>query len=318
MSSLRVGSLLSLFIFCPLLSAHEFNPAHLVIDETAENTYQINWMYPVKNIGPRAEIIFPDTCSSKAQSPYQQGKYLVEKIDLLCGESLKGQIIEVTNLSVLTDALVTITHLNNDVFEGLMNLKESKLLVPIKQQSFPSSYFTLGVDHLISGIDHILFILGLLFLVTGIVNMIKTITAFTIAHSITLGLSVLDLISLPRATVEAVIALTIVFLALEISENKQYKSAPWLIAFAFGLLHGLGFANALTGIGIANEQLLLSLLFFNLGIEAGQLLMIPIFGAFIWLAYKFNIYKQSATCVSYILGAMGFFWFINRTIGIIY
>jgi len=318
MSSLRVGSLLSLFIFCPLLNAHEFNPAHLVIDETAENTYQINWMYPVKNIGPRAEIIFPDTCSSKAQSPYQQGKYLVEKIDLLCGESLKGQIIEVTNLSVLTDALVTITHLNNDVFEGLMNLKESKLLVPIKQQSFPSSYFTLGVDHLISGIDHILFILGLLFLVTGIVNMIKTITAFTIAHSITLGLSVLDLISLPRATVEAVIALTIVFLALEISENKQYKSAPWLIAFAFGLLHGLGFANALTGIGIANEQLLLSLLFFNLGIEAGQLLMIPIFGAFIWLAYKFNIYKQSATCVSYILGAMGFFWFINRTIGIIY
>ena len=318
MSSLRVGSLLSLFIFCPLLNAHEFNPAHLVIDETAENTYQINWMYPVKNIGPRAEIIFPDTCSSEAQSPYQQGKYLVEKIDLLCGESLKGQIIEVTNLSVLTDALVTITHLNNDVFEGLMNLKESKLLVPIKQQSFPSSYFTLGVDHLISGIDHILFILGLLFLVTGIVNMIKTITAFTIAHSITLGLSVLDLISLPRATVEAVIALTIVFLALEISENKQYKSAPWLIAFSFGLLHGLGFANALTGIGIANEQLLLSLLFFNLGIEAGQLLMIPIFGAFIWLAYKFNIYKQSATCVSYILGAMGFFWFINRTIGIIY
>ena len=318
MSSLRVGSLLSLFIFCPLLNAHEFNPAHLVIDETAENTYQINWMYPVKNIGPRAEIIFPDTCSSEAQSPYQQGKYLVEKIDLLCGESLKGQIIEVTNLSVLTDALVTITHLNNDVFEGLMNLKESKLLVPIKQQSFPSSYFTLGVDHLISGIDHILFILGLLFLVTGIVNMIKTITAFTIAHSITLGLSVLDLISLPRATVEAVIALTIVFLALEISENKQYKSAPWLIAFAFGLLHGLGFANALTGIGIANEQLLLSLLFFHLGIEAGQLLMIPIFGAFIWLAYKFNIYKQSATCVSYILGAMGFFWFINRTIGIIY
>ena len=318
MFGLRVGSLLSLFIFCPLLNAHEFNPAHLVIDETAENTYQINWMYPVKNIGPRAEIIFPDTCSSEAQSPYQQGKYLVEKIDLLCGESLKGQIIEVTNLSVLTDALVTITHLNNDVFEGLMNLKESKLLVPIKQQSFPSSYFTLGVDHLISGIDHILFILGLLFLVSGIMNMIKTITAFTIAHSITLGLSVLDLISLPRATVEAVIALTIVFLALEISENKQYKSAPWLIAFAFGLLHGLGFANALTGIGIANEQLLLSLLFFNLGIEAGQLLMIPIFGAFIWLAYKFDIYKQSAICVSYILGAMGFFWFINRTIGIIY
>ena len=318
MSSLKVGSLLFLIVFFPLLSAHEFNPAHLVVDEVAENEYQINWMYPIKNIGQRAEIIFPEACSSEAQSPYQQGKYLVEKIDLICSKSLKGQTIEVTNLSVLTDALVTITDRNNDVFEGLMNLQEPKLLVPIKKQSLPSSYLYLGIDHLISGPDHILFILGLMFLVSGILNMIKTITAFTVAHSITLGLSVLDLISLPRATVEAVIALTIVFLAIEISENKRYKSTPWLIAFGFGLLHGLGFANALTEIGIANEQLLFSLLFFNLGIEAGQLLMIPIFGVLIWLAYKFNKYSQSATCVSYVLGIMGFFWFINRTIGIIY
>jgi len=318
MSNLRLGSLLFVIIFSPVLSAHEFNPAHLVIDEIAENEYQISWMYPIKNIGPRAEIVFPETCLSEAQSAYQQGKYLVEKIDLICNESLKGQEIEVTNLSVLTDALVTNTAHNNDVFEGLMNLKEPKLLVPIRKQSLPSSYLNLGIDHLITGPDHILFILGLMFLVSGILNMIKTITAFTVAHSITLGLSVLDLISLPRTTVEAVIALTIVFLALEIGENKQYKSTPWLIAFGFGLLHGLGFANALTEIGIANEQLLLSLLFFNLGIEAGQLLMIPIFGVLIWLAYKFNKYNQSATCVSYVLGIMGFFWLINRTIGIIY
>ena len=318
MFSLKFGSLLLLIIFFPMLSAHEFNPAHLVVDEVAENKYQINWMYPIKNIGQRAEIIFPEACSSEAQSPYQQGKYLVEKIDLICSKSLKGQTIEVTNLSVLTDALVTITDRNNDVFEGLMNLQEPKLLVPIKKQSLPSSYLNLGIDHLISGPDHILFILGLMFLVSGILNMIKTITAFTVAHSITLGLSVLGLISLPQATVEAVIALTIVFLALEISENKRYKSTPWLIAFGFGLLHGLGFANALTEIGIANEQLLFSLLFFNLGIEAGQLLMIPVFGVLIWLAYKFNKYNQSATCVSYVLGAMGFFWLINRTIGIIY
>ena len=318
MSAFKFGSLLFLIVFFPVLSAHEFNPAHLVVDEVTENEYQINWMYPIKNIGQRAEIIFPETCTSEAQSPYQQGKYLVEKIDLICSKSLKGQTIEVTNLSVLTDALVTITDRNNDVFEGLMNLQEPKLLVPIKKQSLPSSYLNLGIDHLISGPDHILFILGLMFLVSGIMNMIKTITAFTVAHSITLGLSVLGLISLPQATVEAVIALTIVFLAIEISDNKRYKSTPWLIAFGFGLLHGLGFANALTDIGIANEQLLFSLFFFNLGIEAGQLLMIPVFGLLIWLAYKFNKYNQSATCVSYVLGTMGFFWFINRTMGIIY
>jgi len=318
MTNLRLYSLLFIIVFAPFLSAHEFNPAHLVIDEIDDNEYQINWMYPIKNIGPRAEIIFPETCSSEAQSPYQQGKYLVEKIDLICVESLKGQTIEVINLSVLTDALVTFTDRNNDVFEGLMNLKEPRLIVPINKQSIPSSYLTLGIDHLISGVDHILFILGLMFLVSGTLNLIKTITAFTVAHSITLGLSVLGLISLPRTTVEAVIALTIVFLALEISENKYYKSTPWLIAFGFGLLHGLGFANALTEIGIANEQLLFSLLFFNLGIEAGQLLMIPVFGVLIWLAYKFNKYNQLATCVSYVLGSMGFFWLINRTIGIIY
>ena len=318
MSNLKLYSLLFFILFAPFLSAHEFNPAHLVIDEIADNEYQINWMYPIKNIGPRAEIIFPETCSSEAQSPYQQGKYLVEKIDLTCNKSLKGQAIEVTNLSVLTDALVTFTDRNNDVFEGLMNLKEPRLMVPINKQSIPSSYLTLGIDHLISGVDHILFILGLMFLVSGTLNLIKTSSAFTVAHSITLGLSVLGLISLPQATVEAVIALTIVFLALEISENKRYKSTPWLIAFGFGLLHGLGFANALNEIGIANEQLLFSLLFFNLGIEAGQLLMIPVFGVLIWLAYKFNKYNQSATCVSYLLGSMGFFWLINRTVGIIY
>ena len=120
MPSLKVVSLLLLIVFFPvLLSAHEFNPAHLVVNEVAENEYQINWMYPIKNIGQRAEIIFPQECSSEAQSPYQQGKYLVEKIDLICSKSLKGQTIEVTNLSVLTDALVTITDRNNDVFEGL-------------------------------------------------------------------------------------------------------------------------------------------------------------------------------------------------------
>ena len=101
------------------------------------------------------------------------------------------------------------------------------------------------------------------------------------------------------------------------SEGKRYRSTPWIIAFGFGLLHGLGFANALTGIGIGNEQLLLSLLFFNLGIEAGQLMLLPVFGFLLWMASKFNLYKQSATFTSLILGGMGCFWLIDRTLGII-
>ena len=132
MPSLKVVSLLLLIVFFPvLLSAHEFNPAHLVVNEVAENEYQINWMYPIKNIGQRAEIIFPEACSSEAQSPYQQGKYLVEKIYLICSNSLKGQTIEVTNLSVLPDALVTITDRKNAVFEGLMNQDADGNLIPL-------------------------------------------------------------------------------------------------------------------------------------------------------------------------------------------
>ena len=299
------------------LFSHEFNPAHLVVDELADNEYQVSWMYPIKNIGARAEVFFPDNCKRESQLPSQKGKYLVERISLDCESSLKGQIISVNNLSVLTDALITITHSNGEVFEGLMNLKRSSIEIPFQKQVYPMGYFTLGIDHLMSGNDHILFILGLLFLISGFFNAVKTITAFTLAHSITLGLSVFELASLPQATVEAIIALTIIYLGLEVSESKKYKTTPWLVAFGFGLLHGLGFANALTGIGIGNEQLILSLLFFNLGIEAGQLLLVPIFGSVIWLSQKLNFYKQSATFTSLILGGMGFFWLIDRVSGIL-
>ena len=313
----KLAKSLVILIYSTALLSHEFNPAHLVVDELADNEYQVSWMYPIKNIGARAEVFFPDNCKRKSQLPSQKGKYLVERISLDCESSLKGQIISVNNLSVLTDALITITHSNGEVFEGLMNLKRSSIEIPFQKQVYPMGYFSLGIDHLMSGNDHILFILGLLFLISGFFNAVKTITAFTLAHSITLGLSVFELVSLPQATVEAIIALTIIYLALEVSESKKYKSTPWLVAFGFGLLHGLGFANALTGIGIGNEQLLLSLLFFNLGIEAGQLLLVPIFGSVIWLSQKLNFYKQSATFTSLILGGMGFFWLIDRVSGIL-
>ena len=313
----RLGTFFILIFCSSSLFSHEFNPAHLVVNESEENIYEVKWMYPSKNIGSRGEVFFPTNCARESGVPLQQGKYLVEKISLTCDQSLKGLAIEVRNLSVLTDALVTITHLNGEVFEGLLNVKKSSLTVPLKEQVYPLAYFTLGVDHLMSGKDHILFILGLLFLVSGLFNAIKTITAFTLAHSITLGLSVFELVALPQASVEAIIALTIIYLAIEISNQKRYSATPWLIAFGFGLLHGLGFANALTGIGIGNEQLFLSLLFFNLGIEAGQLLLLPIFGFLIWVADRYNYYNKAATLTSLILGGMGFFWLIDRTISIL-
>ena len=311
-----------LFLFVLLLSianleSHEFNPAHLIINQNNnEGTYDATWMYPVKNFGEKAEVIFPDVCISEGSDPYVQGKYYIEKIVLNCSESIKGKSLEIIDLGALTDALVTI-NFQDDTFEGLVNAQRNKLDIPITEQYYPITYLYLGIDHLFDGLDHILFIFGLIFCISGLGNIIKTITAFTVAHSITLGLSIYDLIYLPQGTVEALIALTIIYLALEINESDRQFKTPWLMAFSFGLLHGLGFAGALSDIGIANNQMLLSLLFFNVGIELAQIALIPLPLIIIYLSTKINIQNYSQIAASLVIGSMGAYWFIDRVIGII-
>ena len=312
---------LVLFLFAIThVSAHEFNPAHLVINELNDelNTYEATWMYPYKNIGTRGEVIFPDFCSVESKDLYYQGKYINEELDLTCSSTIKGSFIEITKLSVLTDALVTINFSNEETFEGLVNNKNTSILVPNKDEYLPTSYIYLGFDHLLNGLDHILFVVGLMFLVVGTINLIKTITAFTIAHSITLGLSVFNIIKLPQATIEIMIALTIVYLAAEIKNSKKYEFTPWNLAFGFGLLHGLGFAGALSDIGIENNEILLSLLFFNIGIEIGQLVLIPFIWIFIFVANKYDFYKKSVVFSSYFVGSMGAYWVISRFINLFY
>ena len=295
--------------------SHEFSPAHLIIEEDTDFKYEVTWMYPIRNLGP-VNLTLPKDCQSNSLESFQESKYLSEKISLQCSDSIKGKDIFIKGLSILNDALVTIKFLDGDRYEGLVSVKDSKLTIPQELQVFPTGYFMLGVEHLIGGPDHLLFVFGLLFIVFGWQNLIKTITAFTLAHSITLGLSVLEIVSLPSATIEALIALTIIYLALEIKDEKNYKSTPWLMAFGFGLLHGFGFAGALSEIGIANEQLLLSLLFFNVGIEIGQLIMIPLFLISIWLLQKIKFNFSVTKLSSYAIGGMGSFWLIERVLGI--
>ena len=311
--------LLTLCFLCILdVYSHEFNPAHLVINEVNDvnNHYEATWMYPFKNIGRRAEINFPDECAVEYGDLYYQGKYINEKINLDCSNSLKGLKLEIINLSVLTDALITINFLN-DTFEGLVNVQNNIIDIPLETQYYPSSYLNLGISHLFDGLDHILFIFGLLFCITGFINIIKTITAFTIAHSITLGLTIFDIIKLPQGTVEALIALTIVYLATEILRKEDKLKSPWIMAFCFGLLHGLGFASALMDIGFSNNNILYSLLFFNIGIELAQIALIPIPLILIYMATKFNNLNNLKVIASLSIGGLGFYWFIDRVIGII-
>ena len=301
-----------IFIFSSNFFSHEFNPAHLLINEIEELEYEALWMTPIKNLGTSPELSFPEICEIEKELPFRQGKYLSEKILLKCSESLRGKAIQVSGLSILNDALVTINHFDGDRFEGLMNLKVPEIIIPKDKQVYPTGYFYLGVEHLLGGVDHVVFVLGLIFLISGFVPLLKTVTAFTLAHSITLAISVLGVFKLPSASTEALIALTIIYLAFELTKTESQIKRPWIMAFGFGLLHGFGFAGALSEIGIANDQLFLSLLFFNIGIEIGQLMIIPLVGLIIYVLNFMNLKNQFRTLITYGIGGMGVFWFVTR------
>jgi len=313
---IKVLIISSSFLFLGNAFSHEMNPARLLLEEQEDGSYSGNWMFPSNAAGLPAEIIFSDCYEEKRNLPEIEGKYLVSELSMTCGESIKGKEISLKGLSRITDALISVTFKDGTKFEGLATVNNSKIVVPEEVSIYPTGYFWLGVEHLLSGIDHMLFVFGLLFIVSGTANLFKTITAFTIAHSITLGLSVLELIKMPQASTEAFIALTLIYLALEVTEKHKYESTPWVVAFGFGLLHGLGFAGALNDIGINNDALLFSLLFFNIGIEVGQLLVLPLFGIIIWLLSRSLFNTNIHQYASYLIGGLGSFWLIERVLAL--
>ncbi len=307
-----------ILIFFSYLEAHELNPARLMLEEVEPYSFDVVWKFPSNVLTQPGSIVFPSICKETSKSlPELERKYLITYSSLVCESSLQGNEFVVKGLSRMTDALISIRFSDGNKFEGLVSVNEPKLTIPGETNLYPTSYFWLGVDHLLSGLDHLLFVFGLIFLVQGMTILIKTITAFTLAHSITLGLSVFEVIHLPQTTAEALIALTLVYLALEVGSKNKYLSTPWFLAFGFGLLHGFGFAGALSEIGFANENLLFSLLFFNLGIEAGQLVILPVIGLTIWFFNKVKFEKFSYKLSSYAIGGMGTFWLIERMIKII-
>ena len=190
-------------------------------------------------------------------------------------------------------------------------------------------YTLLGIEHILVGIDHLLFVLALLFVVGGGWKLVQTITAFTVAHSITLGLATLGYINMPSAPVEAAIALSIVFLCVEIVHAQQGRPGitftyPWVVAFSFGLLHGLGFAGALSEIGLPPAEIPLALLFFNVGVEIGQLIFVfAVLAVLALLRYGAGIGRESTAFLRaervavYIIGVLASYWLIERGLGIL-
>jgi len=222
-----------------------------------------------------------------------------------------------------TGTLLRIQLINGRMHTTVLRPDSPSFLIPEKasKSRVAGSYLLLGIEHILGGFDHLLFVLGLLLIVRSIRLLIKAITSFTLAHSVTLAMATLGFVHVPEAPVEAVIALSIIFLASELAKQRRGETglttrAPCLVALCFGLLHGFGFAGALTEVGLPQSDIPLALLFFNVGVEIGQLMFVS--GALVvaWIIQKarFGWPVWVKQVPAYSIGSLAAFWFIQRTV----
>jgi hydrogenase/urease accessory protein HupE len=238
-------------------------------------------------------------------------------------KGLEGWEVTVHGLqSTMVDVLVRIASADGQVVSRMLRPDAPSFVFHANDSGPPAgAYFILGVEHILFGIDHLLFVLALVLIVRGVGLLVKTITAFTIAHSITLALAALGVVHVPSAPVEAVIALSIVFVAMEILRSRRgerglTERAPWLVAGSFGLLHGFGFAGALSEVGLPVNDIPLALLFFNLGVEAGQLAFVVVALGIIALLRRMRLPRWAELLPPYAIGGVAMFWVIERTAAI--
>ena len=328
LSSNRIKTLL-VWLIC-LLSpaithAHESRPAYLEITEVEKNIYDITWRRPARGDRVLAmQPVFPKHCAvqGKVADYFLPGAY-VSRWSLECKDiGLVDETIAIDGLSqTITDVLVRIELPDGVTQTQILKPNATALVVHGSPDSWQviTDYLLLGVEHILGGIDHLLFVLCLLLIVQGNWTLVKTIPAFTLAHSITLAMATLGFFKVPQAPIEAMIALSILFLAVELVKQQQGKRdiairAPWIVAFIFGLLHGFGFAGALAEVGLPQADIPLALLMFNAGVEAGQLLFIA--GVIIIIHAWKHMTKLELTWLPkatiYMIGSISSFWVFER------
>ncbi|MEE3300210.1 MAG: HupE/UreJ family protein [Pseudomonadota bacterium] len=296
--------------------AHEVRPAFLKVTETNLQTdrseFEISFRQPQIN-GRFLGLSVSTNCDATELSASLTDGALTEVFALECEEE-SLQYIEVDGLDrTLIDTLVNIRRLDGSINEILINGNEPRLDLTVATPTVPV-YLIIGIEHLLLGFDHILFVIMLLYLVRSSWQILKVVTSFTIAHSLTLALSALELVQLSSAPVEAVIAGSIVLLAYENLQKKGSvsKTFPVLIAFGFGLLHGLGFAGAVAEIGLPEESQLIALLLFNIGIELGQLAIIA-FVLLLLMVMRLKFIRLLYEVPIYLTGGIASFWFLQRS-----
>jgi hydrogenase/urease accessory protein HupE len=325
----RIGVFL-LYIVCfhstGSLKAHEIRPAFLQIVQVQQNSYEVYWKVPsLGDAVPKIQPVFPTGFTMEnLKLPKQIQGSVIYYYRITSDQALEGKEIYIEGLNkTLIDVLVTVEFLNGEKATLLLQPNLDTIMIPYKTTAISviKTYMILGIEHILLGIDHLLFVLALILITKGKWKILKTITAFTIAHSITLSLAALGYANFPGPPVEAVIALSIVFLALEILKNLKGEATltshkPWIVAFTFGLLHGFGFAGALTDIGLPQQEIPLALAFFNIGVEIGQIMfVIVVLLALGMINLKRNWPEYLKKVPAYAIGSIAAFWMIQRIVG---
>ena len=315
--------MLLVFLTVPAV-AHEVRPAYLDLRETASGEFAVLWKTPM-----RGEMRLALSVEFSGRTKHvtgiatrEVGGAAVQTWRMKAIDPLRGQSVRLVGLdATMTDALVRAEFADGTTWTQRLTPQQPAAAIPARQSGLVVAgvYFTLGVEHILLGIDHLLFVLALLIITQGAWRLVKTITAFTIAHSVTLALATLGVVRVPQAPVEAVIALSIVFVAAEIIHGRHGREgltarAPWIVAFAFGLLHGFGFAGALSEVGLPQGQIPVALLLFNLGVEAGQLLFIvAVLSAMaVVRLLRAPLPRWVEWAPAYAIGSIAMFWVFQR------
>jgi hydrogenase/urease accessory protein HupE len=311
----------------PLAGAHEVRPAYLELRETAPDTYDILWKVAARGGNERLAIYvrFPADAEplEEPRGTAIGGAYL-ERWRVRRPGGLAGQTISVDGLAATdTDVLVRLERADRSTQTARLLPSRPSFVVEAAATwwSVAGAYLRLGVEHILGGVDHLLFVLALLLLVKGWKRLVGTVTAFTVAHSITLAAAALGFVHVPSPPVEACIALSILLLACEIVRAQRGQEClaarwPWVVAFTFGLLHGLGFASALIDVGLPQRAVPLALLAFNIGVEVGQLAFIAaVLGAIALVSRARNaarLRRPALLLATNAIGGLAAFWIIER------
>jgi hypothetical protein len=311
--------------FVAEVSAHELRPAYLQLWETSTDTYDVFWKVPAlgdsMRLGLHVEI--PSACSTLTQpSGIFSGGAYTERWSVNCQGSLSGSSIRIDGLSAtLTDVLVRVEHSDGSAQVTRLTPSASSFVVEAAPGRFEvaHSYLLLGIEHILTGVDHLLFVSGLLLLVNGVRRLLMTVSAFTLSHTVTLTLATLGFVHVPAAPVEAVIALSILFVAYEVLRKNESPQGlaqrkPWLVAFSFGLLHGLGFAGGLSAAGLPAGHIPLALGFFSAGVEVGHFSFVAIARTAMVAVRRLTVSfpAWSWRLPPYAIGSVSAYWLIAR------